>query len=173
MSPQEFQGWMKSLDKKMKLAANFMGARAAIVTGRYIVAQTPIDTGQAKANWQASINRPRTKTRKAYAAGTYGSTTGTNVAAAHKQIAEVCLRRKNNRPIYLTNNLPYIGILESSYDTYKSKQNPVAGQYSQAFVYRGIQAGLEAIRNIRIVQKALSSAGVRMSRVDAISVRSS
>jgi len=170
MSPQEFKGWMNSLEKKMKLAANFMGARVAFVTGRHIVSQTPIDTGQAKSNWQASINRPRTRTRKAYAAGTYGSTTDANVSAAVNQIGEVCMRRSNNRPIYLTNNLHYIGLLDSSYDTYKSKQNPVSGQYNQAFVHRGIQAGLETARNLRIIKKALSSAGVRMSRVDAISI---
>lgn len=67
-----------------------------------VVLGTPVDTGRARANWQASINTPITSSTTATDKG--GGKTVTEAQAAIKQAT--------GNVFYLTNNLPYIRRLE-------------------------------------------------------------
>ena len=69
---------------------------------RDVVLGTPVDTGRARANWQASIGAAPegTVTRNDKAGGT---TTAKGMATAQRAAGEV---------FYITNNLPYIYRLE-------------------------------------------------------------
>lgn len=65
-----------------------------------VVKDTPVDTGRARGNWQASIGAPVT---------TQGfDDEGAAVAKIKTQVAQF----KMGSVIFLTNNLPYAGVLE-------------------------------------------------------------
>ena len=75
---------------------------------RGVVLKTPVDTGRARANWQLSINIPKTDVKK--------TTNNTAVADGNNTLRTI----KLGEDIYITNNLPYIGRLERGH----SKQAP-------------------------------------------------
>tara|TARA_R100001443_G_scaffold95266_2_gene101710 strand:- start:802 stop:1194 length:393 start_codon:yes stop_codon:yes gene_type:complete len=75
---------------------------------RGVVLKTPVDTGRARANWQLSINIPKTDVKK--------TTNNTAVADGNRTLKTI----KLGEDIYITNNLPYIGRLERGH----SKQAP-------------------------------------------------
>lgn len=166
---------------QIQKAANVIGAQVCSTIGKRLVYMTPIDTGQAKSNWRASRSKPHSTTRKAYVKGRYGGSTGPDVkdtteqnkAAAIQQIVEQCRLRKNNQPMYLTNNLPYIGILESSYTDpfkrgpHKRRPKPAPNpMYVPGFVKSALDMGRQYIRNTRMIKKALSRQGIRNVSVE-------
>lgn len=75
---------------------------------RGVVLKTPVDTGRARANWQLSINIPKTDIKK--------TTNNTAIADGNRKLKTI----KLGEDIYITNNLPYIGRLERGH----SKQAP-------------------------------------------------
>jgi hypothetical protein len=75
---------------------------------RGVVLKTPVDTGRARANWQLSINIPKTDIKN--------TTKNTSVADGNTKLKTI----KLGEDIYITNNLPYIGVLERGH----SKQAP-------------------------------------------------
>tara|TARA_B100001250_G_C19678722_1_gene734865 strand:+ start:421 stop:822 length:402 start_codon:yes stop_codon:yes gene_type:complete len=78
---------------------------------RGVVLKTPVDTGRARANWQLSINVPKTDVvNSKQKAGTKAITDGNRKLKLMKL----------GEDVYITNNLPYIGVLERGH----SKQAP-------------------------------------------------
>ena len=78
---------------------------------RGVVLKTPVDTGRARANWQLSINIPKTDiVNSKQKAGAKAITDGNRTLKTIKL----------GEDIYITNNLPYIGVLERGH----SKQAP-------------------------------------------------
>ena len=151
---------MRIYGSQLGEAVNILGANAGIAIGISLVRDTPIDEGTAKSNWQASRTNPRTRTRDAYASGKYGSTETANEAAAIAHIVEQFKGRRKNQPIFLTNNLPYIAKLDSSYDTIKRKNPPPPPKYTSGFVRVALLKGREIIRDTRLIKRALSQSGV-------------
>lgn len=88
-----------------------------------IVLKTPVDTGRARANWQASINRPASGTIE------FRADAGSNVSAPSKSAGSIKaiadaqseIKKATGNIFYITNNLPYIARLE--FDGW-SKQAP-------------------------------------------------
>lgn len=90
--------------------------------GTSIVRDTPVDTGQARANWRFTT----TKISGAYLA----SRRDPSGAAAIGRLASVVASLTLSKPVYMTNNAPYIQRLENGW----SKQAP-AGMLAKN-VYR-------------------------------------
>lgn len=67
-----------------------------------VVQGTPVDTGRARGNWQASINAPRTN-----ALETTDKNGGATISAGQSAVNKAA-----GNVFYLTNNLPYIERLE-------------------------------------------------------------
>jgi len=156
-SPGQFALAMSIMAKSLGEASNAVGAEACFAAGEYLVRNTPIDTGQAKSNWQASRVRPRTKTRPAYypgglAAGqAKASTEGPNMAAAIAQIRTECESRRKNQRMYLTNNLDYIEKLDAEGGNRGTSQ----------FMRAATQRAAEVLKDSQLFRKALSGkAGV-------------
>ena len=132
-------------------ASNIVGAEACLAAGEYLVRNTPIDTGQAKSNWQASRGFPRTTTRRAYAVGKKGTTAEQNISAAIAQIRAECASRTRNQQMFLTNNLDYIQKLNKSGGNMGTPQ----------FLQRAAQIARQVLRDNNLFTKALSGkAGV-------------
>ncbi len=84
--------------------------------GATVVDTTKVDTGLARSNWRASISAPASGTIPAYAPGVkLGIGEGANASAAkaqQKQAIEQFDANKNTH-IFITNNVPYIGLLNN------------------------------------------------------------
>lgn len=104
-----------------------------------VVIATPADIGTAKSNWQAGINSKPSSTIPAYAPGTKGSTSGINERNAIDKARAIIARYRPGNIVHLTNNLPYIGLLNDGY----SKQAPAG------FVEQAVLKGKEFLRRKR------------------------
>jgi len=99
-----FESDMKKIQKRFdKGLANATAATLLAVTTQ-VIKGTPVDTGRAKANWQASINRP--------ANGTVDSTDRSARGGKTVQAAIPVINQAVGKVYHLTNNVPYIGLLE-------------------------------------------------------------
>jgi len=76
-----------------------------------VVLDTPVDTGRARANWNISQDQPDRTVNE--------DTDKGGVTVLNKITAEV-QKTSGDTPVFLTNNLPYIGGLENG----NSKQAP-------------------------------------------------
>ena len=80
---------------------------------RRIIVRTPVDTGRARGNWQASFGQPRGDTiDRNDKSGTLAVSAAIASAASWKPATD--------GSFFITNNLPYIGRLENGY----SRQAP-------------------------------------------------
>lgn len=88
-----------------------------------IVLKTPVDTGRARANWQATIDTPASGTIQFKADEGSGVTAPNQSAASVSAInnGQAAVKNAKGRIFYITNNLPYISRLE--FDSL-SKQSP-------------------------------------------------
>lgn len=150
-SPGQFALAMSIMAKSLGEASNAVGAEACFAAGEYLVKNTPIDTGKAKSNWQASRVRPRSKSREAYSPGKRGNTAAENISAAVDQIRGQCESRRKNQRMYLTNNLDYIEKLDAQGGNKGTPQ----------FMRAAIQRAEEVLKDSQLFRKALSGkAGV-------------
>ena len=100
--------FMKGVDKIVK--------KAAQDGGRTMVTATRVDTGLARSNYQASISTKRGGLIPPYSAGRMlGIGEQANLLGATQQHAGVINRWKptGEQPFFITNNVPYIGSLDS------------------------------------------------------------
>lgn len=105
---------------------------------------TPVDVGTARSNWQLTIGTIASGLRNAFSSyasrwrggGQGGSISETqNQAAVVWSAASLLKGRKDDQPIYITNNSPYIEVLNQGH----SKQAPAG------FVEAGIQQGTASV----------------------------
>lgn len=116
---------------------------AAFKIDQAVVTATPVDTGRARSNWIASIGSPAGGTRGPFSPGSkLGRGESNNAQAAITAAKAVISSRRFNQSVFITNNVHYIGDLNNG----SSKQAP------KNFVRRGIQAGTQAVRAIKIFE---------------------
>lgn len=117
--------------------------RAALEVDQSVVTSTPVDTGRARSNWIASVGSPTGDTRGPFSPGDkLGKGEVNNAQAAITAATSVINSRRFNQAIFITNNLDYIGSLNSG----SSKQAP------RNFVRKAVQAGTQAVRNIKVFE---------------------
>lgn len=95
----------------------------------HLARNTPVDVGTARSNWRISIGRPHTGKIRAYSPypsrhkkpfGRGGSITeGANLSGVVQQ-GKSRLAKYTRGPIYITNNLPYIGPLNRGHSPQSS-----------------------------------------------------
>lgn len=103
---------------------------------------TPVDTGRARSNWIVRVGAPFGFVYRPFAPGRYlGRGERANLAAAHRQAVNAVSVRQTDQPVYITNNLPYIGRLNRGYSS----------QSAPDFVARGMSVGTRiAVRRFRL-----------------------
>lgn len=137
-SLRQFAVSLRGRAKKVPERADRIVREVALAADRSLVRNTPVDTGRARANWQASLGTPAVGVIDA-APGKRGS-----VTAATTQADAVIAGYKGGTPgaaIFLTNNLPYIVPLNNGH----SKQQPAG------FVERAIYTVIKAARAARLI----------------------
>ncbi len=115
-----------------KAAKNIDAATRKIALGvfRGVILKTPVKSGRARGNWQASTGSP--------AIGELGSVHNAKTGGAPiaRAAAECSKWDPKSGPIFLTNNLPYIEPLENG----SSKQAPAGMVAVTIAEYGGIAA---------------------------------
>ena len=93
----------KDIEKRYDraLRATMMAMTVEVIGG------TPVDTGRAKGNWQVSVGSPNNSVSESNDKTQKNNISGAKIAQANNQISSAI-----GDVYYLTNNLPYIGVLE-------------------------------------------------------------
>lgn len=108
-------------------------AQVAIVIDQTVVSSTPVDTGRARANWQASIGTPITEELDAE------DVSGQDTISRNNAVIK---RRKSGQSVWLSNNLSYIEALN----------NGSSAQAPANFVQLAVQAGIAFLRRRKVVR---------------------
>ena len=114
---------------------------AALAIDQAVVLATPVDTGRARSNWLVSVGNPNLSMITAYYPGSAGSTGSNNVSAALTQAQNAVGGYRTGETIYISNNLPYIQMLNSG----SSRQAPAD------YVLTAVLAASSALQNIRLL----------------------
>lgn len=135
---------MGSLGAQIAQEADRTVRAAALAADQAVVLATPVDTGRARSNWLVELDAPARTTIEAYAPGSEGSTAGANSNAALSQAQPVIASYDGDRNtgIAISNNLPYIGPLNSG----SSRQAPAN------FVGKAVQAAVRQIQGARFLR---------------------
>lgn len=130
---------MRGRAAKIPDRADQIVRQVALAADRTLVLNTPVDSGRARANWQASLGSPATGTidtapgkRKSVAVAT---------AQAEAVIADYKGGNGEGSAIFLTNNLPYIVPLNNGH----SKQQ------AAGFVERAVDSVMRAAKRARLI----------------------
>ncbi len=144
------------LAKGIEIAAVAVTKAQALDVQYELAKETPVDQATARSNWRISVGRPLTGRISAYSPyasrhrspyGAGGSKSeSTNLRAVQKQ-GESRLAQYKTGTIYVSNALPYIGVLNRGHSP----------QASAGFVSRAIAAGIAktAVKAPALVQKEL------------------
>lgn len=134
--PKTFAANIRRTARSLEQGVEIAVRKTALAAHQAVVVGTPVDEGTARSNWQAELDRPASGTRPAYSPGSKGSTGAQNAQAAIDEGRSVIggFRINKNREIHLTNNLPYIGQLNSG----SSAQAP------EGFVEEALAAAVKA-----------------------------
>lgn len=132
-TPEQFAKRIRARGRRVEENTNILVIRTALAISQTVIAATPVDTGRARANWQAAIGVPITQEID------NEDQSGQGTISRNKGIIQ---SRKVKQTIYLSNNLAYIGALN-------------AGSSSQApanFVESAVQVGVNFVRRAKVVK---------------------
>ena len=140
----EFSVRIAKRAKGVEVNTNNAIKRLALAIDQAVVLETPVDIGRARSNWTVALGSPHTGQRAPYAPGDHlGKGEGSNAAGAIQQAQQEILGRKPQQTIFISNNVDYIGILNSS-ET-RSAQSP------PFFVQGAIRAALAEFRRTKVI----------------------
>lgn len=128
------------MDEKLESIQEYASARA--VSAAYAIVKrlaysTPVDTSQALSNWQVSLNDPNNAFIRAHSPGFKGNTQGASAGMTVQLAVSILQNKTPGQPIYITNNAPYIGKLNSG----SSSQAPAG------FVEAAVLIARQLLRN--------------------------
>ncbi len=123
---------IRARGKRIEQNANALVVKTAILINQAVVLATPVDTGRARANWQASIGTPITEP-------TDDEDISGNSTIAHNN--GVIGRRGPNQTVFISNNVNYIGDLNDG----SSSQAPAN------FVELAVQEAIKFVRGAKVV----------------------
>lgn len=134
---------MDNLSRAMPKIGTRLVRLASTGIGAAVVDFTPVDTGLARSNWQASLNSPA-PLRAPYAAGTrlgIGETANASAAKAQqKQIIQSFDARKHER-LVISNFVHYIGFLNNGSPTTKA----------HGMVQHGLSVGRAVLQGVKVL----------------------
>ncbi len=123
--------------------------RLALAIDQTIVLATPVDTGRARSNWILAVGSATRSQIEPYSAYSRGSKGGgaergetANAKSAMDQAKVAVSSRQPEQTIFISNNLDYIGILNSP-------QTP-SKQADPFFVQGAIQAAVNEFRRMKV-----------------------
>ena len=131
---QQFNRNMRRRAEKLTRNVDVAIKQVAKSVTAEVIDGTPVDTGRARSNWQASIDARNEIVIQPYAPGRrLGRGEGANKGAAIATANAVIDRRKTEEKLFIQNNVPYIRLLNAG----SSQQAP--DMFVQMAVLRGIR----------------------------------
>ena len=152
---KQFAQDMRNLAASLPEKSNEIRKQVARTVNFDLLQTTPVDSGQAVSNWQATLNTPAEDTRPAYVPSPEGrmkrgvwthtadpeATRQANIAPAIEAANQVIDAAKPDDVIHFTNNLPYIQALDEGHSTQAAN-----------FVDRAILLASEAVKRANILR---------------------
>lgn len=118
----------KRLASKMEKGAQRILAESVVAAGTRLARETPVDTGRASGNWQASVGQPIL-----FESGTFFP----NASIDQIRFLRTSATASGGNPsLFLTNMVPYMQDLNRGW----SKQAPIP-----FWIERGVEASLHAV----------------------------
>jgi len=118
-----FESDMKKIQKKFDKRLHNATVATLLNVTTQVIKGTPVDTGRAKANWQATINTS--------ANGTVESTDTSASGGKTLKTAVPVIKQSIGQVYHLTNNVRYIGVLEFSSKTKKGWVRKAVKQFNK------------------------------------------
>jgi hypothetical protein len=116
----------------------------AKAVAREVITGTPVDTGKARSNWQASLGEEQDTVINPHAPGSrLGISETANANAAITIADSVIDARKPGEDVFIQNNVFYIGLLNNG-----SSQQAAAG-----FVQAAAVKATEVVQNSKVVDE--------------------
>lgn len=143
----QFNNFEQRIRKRADLVSKnaTKGVRAvALAIDNQVVFSTPVDTGRARSNWIASLNRPSTVINREPLSGP--ASAGPSVAEALKVIKGF---GENDKEIFISNSVPYINELN----------NGSSAQAPRNFVQKAIIRGIAVAKKIKLLGLENGNAG--------------
>jgi hypothetical protein len=133
-NPSRAASKLRKLGKKIEVNANKNTIKLASVIQQTIILATPVDTGRARANWQATVGVPFKRVLDEV------DETGSKTISENDSNIS---KRKFKENIYISNNLAYIKRLNDGY----------SAQAPKAFVEQAIKTAKTAVKDMRLLTK--------------------
>lgn len=128
-----FQRRIKKVAKGVETNSNKNIIKLAVIIDQVVTIGTPVDTGHARANWQATVGEETEE--ELDAEDKSGQATITKARA-------VLEARQPEQVIHLTNNVKYVPRLNEG----SSAQAPAG------FVQAGVNTGISAFRGMKVIK---------------------
>jgi Bacteriophage HK97-gp10, putative tail-component len=123
---------IRSMSKRIERNADVITRKIAVAVDSTVIISTPVDTGRARSNWQVNLGSPVSGTRNPLDRSGQSA-----IAEGETKIAKY----KGGTTIHITNNLPYIGLLNEG-----SSKQALPG-----FVLEAVLVGVAAVQGDRIL----------------------
>lgn len=135
MSLRAFSHRINRIGLRVADNADRMVRRVAIAVDAAVVLATPVDTGRARANWQAGIGAAPAGVLPAPASPAGGAQRSIDETRATADMY------RGQGAIHITNNLAYIGKLNEG----------TSAQAPAGFVEEAVNVGIAAVRGTRLL----------------------
>lgn len=119
--------------------------KVASTAHRELVLATPVDTGKARSNWIVAVDGPFNAVIPPYAPGRFlgrGERANANAAIAQGKGPIGRFDARVNRSVHISNNTPYIGVLNTRVHSL---------QTAPGFVERSLLVAAASIQGIKIL----------------------
>jgi len=112
---------IKKVAEALSLSVDEVTRKIALTAYDGVTKKTPVDTGRARGNWNFSVGNADTTVSSEGFGKSTGSHVNSSTPPSSPKAPKITLKKGDGlEDIYITNNLPYINILESG----NSKQAP-------------------------------------------------
>jgi hypothetical protein len=138
---KQFNSRMRRLAKNTATNLTAKVNKIALQVLLNILQSTPVDTGMAISNWILSLSDPSDEQIPPYSPGSKGSTRQRNIGAAYNTAQAGIQDRTPKQIIYITNSLPYIGLLNDG----SSSQAP------SGFVQSAVLNAVRSTSGIKVI----------------------
>jgi hypothetical protein len=115
MSSLDPRNMKRNADRIVDARTDRLGRAAGFELARKLMKMTPVDTGRARANWNASVNSPDYSTTGSFSTKWDKEHKHTGFAEAKIQTATRVLKFSTGDTFYMSNGLPYIERLDQGY----------------------------------------------------------
>lgn len=141
----DFGKRMRRLATNVQHNTNKLVRRTAVAVDQTVVIGTPVDKGEARSGWHASVNKPGDVRRPAFVLGSKGSTGAQNstaaIADARHEIAKFD-SSQGDVAIFISNLVPHIVPLNAGHSP----------QAEAGFVEQAVKAGTDAAAKSKVLE---------------------